>query len=191
VRGVGSGLWSAAEVLSDYFVEHPELFRDAACLELGAGLGAVGMTLASYGARLVVLTDTPMQVPLTQRNVEGNFTKGEEVYVRPLDWRCEEHRTGLAPWNRSWSVIVGSDVGYDPDCIEPLLDTLTAQCTEDTSVYLALADREEADEPNVQDFIEVAQHRFVIQEVHARRLEPQQSVTKVLHLKLLPAGLPS
>eukprot|EP00418_Pyrodinium_bahamense_P033270 CAMPEP_0179141808 /NCGR_PEP_ID=MMETSP0796-20121207/68057_1 /TAXON_ID=73915 /ORGANISM="Pyrodinium bahamense, Strain pbaha01" /LENGTH=270 /DNA_ID=CAMNT_0020841603 /DNA_START=30 /DNA_END=842 /DNA_ORIENTATION=+ len=188
VRGTGTSMWSAGEVLVDYLAEHPEIYRRAACLDLGAGLGAAGLTMAACGARFTLLTDVPRQLPLLERNAEENFPGGEVVQVRPLDWVCEEQRTGLAPWNRKWSVIVGSDLGYDQALFEPLLETLVAQCTEATSVYLALADREEDDEPNVQDFVEAASSRFAIREVHARRLEPFQSVTKVLLLKLRPAA---
>lgn len=191
VRGTGTGMWSAGEVLSDYMAGHPELYRDATCLELGAGLGAVGLTMAVCGARRVLLTDVARQLPLLQRNAEANFPGNEAVQVRELDWRIEEQRIGLAPWNRSWSVVVGSDIGYDADLFGPLLETLAAQCSEATSVYLALADREEEEEPNVDDFVEAASNLFDCQEVHERQLEAFQSVTKVLLLRRKPQVAPS
>jgi len=70
VKGSGSSMWCAGEVLADFFNDRPELCKGQACLELGAGLGAVGMTIAKNGASRVVLTDQKRQVPLLQRNVE-------------------------------------------------------------------------------------------------------------------------
>jgi len=209
-RGTGTSVWSAGEVLSDFFSARPELYRERACLELGAGIGAVGMTLAVNGASLVVLTDVEEQLPLLRRNVAHNFydrdagvsagarrkrirrmvdakaeAKGPEsqaVHVRLLDWRCEDQRLGLGCWNKGWSLIVGSDIGYDRDLFGPLIETLAAQCGATTSVYLALADRTQAEEPGVADFVAAASGRFRCLEVHARQLEPFQSVTKVLLL---------
>merc|ERR1712087_899331 len=107
-----------------------------------------------------------MQLPLLERNAEVNFPASEKVHVRALDWRKAEHRGSLAPWNRSWSLIVGSDVGYDPDLTQPLLDTVVAQHDSSTAVYFAIADRQEDEEPNVQDFIEAANARFDCEIVH-------------------------
>ncbi len=45
-------------------------------LELGAGLGAVGMSLAKKGAS-VVLTDKPEVMALMRRNVQENFAEAE------------------------------------------------------------------------------------------------------------------
>ena len=59
-------------------------------LELGAGLGAVGMALAKKGAR-VVLTDKAESMVLLKRNVEENFGKEHHDQVkvcgvRDLTW---------------------------------------------------------------------------------------------------------
>lgn len=182
-RGTGTGMWSAGEVLSDYFAEHQDLCRGAKCLELGAGIGGVGLTVAACGAELVVLTDQQAQMPLLRRNAQENFPTSETVHVRVLDWRRAEQRTGLHPWNRTWSLIIGSDIGYDPDLFTPLLETLMSQCSQDTVVYFALAHRQEDDEPDADDFKEAAKDLFTCEDVFARRLEPHQSETKVLRLR--------
>uniref|UniRef100_A0A7S1RDW3 Calmodulin-lysine N-methyltransferase n=1 Tax=Alexandrium catenella TaxID=2925 RepID=A0A7S1RDW3_ALECA len=141
------------------------------------------MTLAACGAAHVLLTDVPRQLPLLERNAEENFPGGEVVQARALDWRVPEHRLGLALWDSRWSVIVGSDVGYDPELFEPLLETLVSQCSPETCVYLALADREEEEEPDAKDFMQAASSRFDCREVYERQLEPFQSTTKVILLK--------
>lgn len=183
VRGTGTGVWSAGEVLADYMFSHREICKGVTCLELGSGVGAVGLTVAQQGAKVVVLTDVVAQLPLLERNVRENFPEGQFVHVRALDWRCPEHREGLAPWKDQWSLIIGSDIGYDPELFEPLLDTLWSQCSPSTTVYLALADREEEEEPNVADFMAAARNTFHCQVVHTRQKEPRQSVTKVLLMR--------
>jgi len=188
VKGSGSSMWCAGEVLADFFNDRPELCKGQACLELGAGLGAVGMTIAKNGASRVVLTDQKRQVPLLQRNVEENFPGEDRVHAQELDWTIPEQRVGLGPWNRTLSLIVGSDIAYDPDLFEPLLLTLQLQSNWSTSIYLALADRhEEEDEPTIDEFREEAESAgFVSSEVYERQLRPFQSVTRVIRLARQP-----
>jgi len=111
------------------------------------------------------------------------------VHCETLDWTVPEQREGLSAWRGTWSLIVASDVGYDADLHEPLLQTLLAQCGAETVVYLALADRQEEEEPNVADFLEALGGRFEWEQAHERQLEPFQSVTKVLRLRPTPASL--
>lgn len=85
-------------------------------------------------------------------------------------------------------MIVGSDVGYDPDLFEPLLQTLLAQSSSTTNILLALADREEEDEPNVEDFIYAAAPHFEASVIFERRAEPQQSLTKVVQMRKRQKG---
>ena len=181
VRGTGTSMWAAGEVLSDYFADNEQLCRGATCLEVGAGTGVVGLTVSHFGAKLVVLTDMARQIPLLRRNAAANSSG--EVHVEELDWTIEEQRSGLPEWRGSWSLIVGSDVGYDPDLFEPLLRTLLAQSSLATNILLALADREEDDEPNVEDFMTAAAPYFEASVVFERRAEPHQSLTKVVQLR--------
>jgi len=185
VRGTGASLWSAGKVLATFLAERrPDLCKGARCLELGSGTGAVGLTVAAAGARLVVLTDTELQLPLLKRNQQENCPSGDAIQALPLDWRKPEQRAALEPWAGTWSLVVGSDIGYDPDLFEPLLDTLESQWSWDTDVFFALADRgDEEGEPRVEDFVDAASGRgWSCEEVHQSRAEPHQSLTKILSL---------
>ena len=175
--GTGTSMWAAGEILSDFLAERRELCRSARALELGAGTGVVGLTAAFFGAE-VTLTDLPRQLPLLRRNVEANGL--EHTEVRELDWSDEQQRTMAMG---DWDLILGSDVAYDPMLFEPLVQTLRAQSTEKTTIYLALADREEEDEPKVSDFVACASG-FEVEVVCEGRPEPQQSLTKVLRMPL-------
>ncbi|KZT66547.1 nicotinamide N-methyltransferase [Daedalea quercina L-15889] len=55
----GHYLWNASRAFASYLDTHPELYRDRAVLELGAGGGLPGIVAAKNGARTVVLTDYP------------------------------------------------------------------------------------------------------------------------------------
>jgi len=55
--GTGLTIWRGAEELSKFLVGYPDLVEGQCCLELGAGLGLVGLTVAHLGARVNVITD--------------------------------------------------------------------------------------------------------------------------------------
>ena len=73
----GSSLWSATEVMVRELFAQDSILR-AACrgkrvVELGAGMGALGMSLAlCSGAREVILTDVRAQLPLIAHNCRLN-----------------------------------------------------------------------------------------------------------------------
>jgi len=182
-HGTGSGLWAAGQVLSTYLASRPDLCANALCLELGSGTGVAGLTVAVHGAKQVVLTDVPDQMSLLRRNVEVNEV-AQKTQCHPLDWRSRAERKALQPLSKRWTLIVGSDICYDYDLFQPLVGTLVSQCSEDTNVYFALADRKEEGEPTVADFVQVVQEFFRCREICERRLEAGQSMVKVLHLQL-------
>lgn len=64
----------------------------AVVVELGAGMGAVGLAIAAaHPHARVVLTDLPEVCPLLQANAQGY----PGVEVRPLSWGCATHVQAL------------------------------------------------------------------------------------------------
>ncbi|KAK9815244.1 hypothetical protein WJX72_000525 [[Myrmecia] bisecta] len=71
--GVGACLWDGALVLTAYLSAQPrDSFQGLRCLELGAGVGLVGLVLAKLGAS-VMLTDKPALTSLLRGNVAKNW----------------------------------------------------------------------------------------------------------------------
>lgn len=70
--GVGACLWDGALLLAAFLVAQPRhRLVGARCVELGAGVGAVGVAAAKLGARVVV-TDIAKVLPLLEANLEAN-----------------------------------------------------------------------------------------------------------------------
>lgn len=137
--GTGAVLWPAAMAL----IEHLDAKIQASCLnspralELGAGLGAVGLFLARHKGCEVVVTELPESLPLLLRNVAENFPAGDGPQVVPLSWGNEEQMGTLG----SFDLVVGSDVTYRPDCLTDLLATAARLLRPAGKLFLSLQDR--------------------------------------------------
>jgi hypothetical protein len=85
----GGVVWGGAFILAK-FLEHQAAqgsleFSDTRCLELGAGCGLVGLSLATLGARSVVMTDQANVLPLLGSNAKRNGL-ANECHILELLW---------------------------------------------------------------------------------------------------------
>jgi predicted nicotinamide N-methyase len=138
----------------DASAERRALYKGRTVLELGAGLGLVGMYMSKTGAARTLLTDLHEQLPLLKVNLEANFKKqcpnqntsapsttpwiagsdpnGPIINIRELDWGEEGVRKSQALDEKegsngpTWDLIVASDVVYDECCVECLALAVTA-----------------------------------------------------------------
>ena len=71
-HGIPGKVWDGGLILSEYLSQHPEIVRGKRCLEVGAGTGVVGITVACLGCAHVELTDLPEHVPVLEANIQMN-----------------------------------------------------------------------------------------------------------------------
>jgi hypothetical protein len=124
----GGRVWPAALALTAYLLAHPPVGIKRA-VELGAGPGLPGLTLAASTSRAVeavVLTDA---VSSTLDNLERNAARlpleaASRVHVRYLDWRDSHEET--AACLGGVELLLAADVVYEPAMAEPLIRTLSA-----------------------------------------------------------------
>lgn len=65
----GMYVWPSAVVLAGFLGQHPDCVHGKVVLELGAGVGLVGLVAARLGARKVTITDRP-DLPHVRENEE-------------------------------------------------------------------------------------------------------------------------
>ncbi|KAE9016242.1 hypothetical protein PF011_g7239 [Phytophthora fragariae] len=191
----GHCVWDAALLLADYLqtraVEAAQStskvnggdffqFRGKKVVELGAGVGLVGMALAVLGAR-VVLTDQEYALPLLIKNVAVNFcdrddgeaSNSREVMaptVEECQWE-EPFKTGtcLASWRKSTDVVVFSDVLYHASAFLLLIETLHELASPTTDVFFSFETRNASIEAS---FLQQLAATFDVEEV-SRKDNPQ------------------
>lgn len=112
VHGIGFQLWPAATYLCRYLEAEMETelramgsetgspvlpslgksLADVDIIELGAGVGLLGLFLASLGCPCVAVTDLPEVLPILQRNLDVNPELEGRVSVQPLTWGTSDWR---------------------------------------------------------------------------------------------------
>ncbi|KAJ2552390.1 Protein-lysine N-methyltransferase efm6 [Coemansia sp. RSA 1933] len=141
--GIGSTVWDAGIVLAKYIdwqVSQGNMdLSGKTVLELGAGTGIVGITVACLQPECsIVLTDKETLVPLLERNIALNKTHGN-VSARCLDWSNAEHQEIVS--KSVPDLILVSDCIWIKDLHQPLADTLARLAGSNTTVLLAYETR--------------------------------------------------
>ncbi|KAK9815052.1 hypothetical protein WJX73_005953 [Symbiochloris irregularis] len=132
--GVGFVVWQSAFVLLEYLLRCPPFgqWADVRVVELGSGTGVGGIALVLAGAD-VLLTDLTHVVPLTSHNVTANC--GEQNHrssVCKYTWGDEVKPLGPQP-----DLIIGSDVVYQQEYFDDLIDTIWRLSAPHTLTFLA------------------------------------------------------
>jgi predicted nicotinamide N-methyase len=144
---VGRQIWKGSLLLADYIISNRSLFQGKTVLELGCGVGVLGLVLAtlleSQGTcTTIILTDRDASIlTMCERNVNLNshLFEPQRILIRCLDWTChlrDIHSNDLQESVGSlykWVDVEGElasklDVILCADCIydEGLTDSLFA-----------------------------------------------------------------
>ena len=136
----GTTLWDAGLVLAHWLLREPQLVHGKRCLELGAGVGLVSCVACLLQPETVVATDLEAVVPLLANNLAAasraarelavdaahSPTRGREGAVVPLRWGCPKDAQQVLAEYGPFDVILGADLVYNPEAVEPLAATLCA-----------------------------------------------------------------
>ncbi|CAE7638081.1 rrg1 [Symbiodinium microadriaticum] len=133
---VGSKVWRGAWLLWKCLANLHGLGGVSRVLELGAGVGLVGLLLAADHSLEVVVSETRSGyggadltwenlVYNVQMNAEQIDEGGGRIEAWELDWT-----QGLQDQVRKFDLVVGSDILYEPHLFEDLLDVMQTAASE-------------------------------------------------------------
>lgn len=144
-KHTGGIVWETAYLLLQFLLSTRTELGNT--LEVGAGCGVVGQVLAAKNlAKRVVMTEHADVIPNLEENVKCNksvLACGAPLHVSNLDWENYEEDSKksdhLEP--HSFDTILGTDVVFTPQLVEPLWRTLKYMSHSKTDIYLCLQER--------------------------------------------------
>ena len=139
-------LWEAAIVLSEFVAGLP-CDKDTTLMELGAGLGAPGLTAAAAGFQ-VTLTDYEDLI-LDFERINAAASNLQNVQFAMLDWLHP-------PEMPQYDIIIGAEILFREEFFQPLLGVLRKALKPSGVVYLAHDVKRQSLEP----FLKLAEKEY-------------------------------
>lgn len=131
---IGSISWAGGEALARYLLSQASLVDKLRVLELGAGVGVVGLAARAAGAASVLITDHKQSlVDLALANVALNTHVGGNIDVATLAWGAD-----AAPPGDPADVLLGADVVYTDESAVLFAATLNTLTTPTGRAHTAL-----------------------------------------------------
>jgi 2-polyprenyl-3-methyl-5-hydroxy-6-metoxy-1,4-benzoquinol methylase len=164
-------LWEAAVVLSRFMVK----LRPAPgtkVLELGAGLGAPGLTAAALGCA-VTMTDYE-DIILEFGKVSAAASKLDQVQFSLLDWLNPSEM-------EQYDIILGAEVLFRDEFFQPLLTVLGQALKPDGVVYFA----HDMQRKSLRPFLQLAEKEYAIS-ASKRVLRSLEQDKEILLTRLRP-----
>ncbi len=162
-------LWEAAIVLSE-FVAEQNFSPETKALEIGAGLGAPGLTAAAKGCA-VTLTDY-QELILDFERVSA-AASGLDVECMLLDWLNP-------PAMKRYDVVLGAEILFREEFFQPLLDILRKVLQPQGVIYLAHDIRRKSLAP----FLKMAEKEYIIS-ARKKKLKSFEEDKEVLLTRLV------
>lgn len=142
IGDVSCVIWDASLVLAHYLEnrakQNPSAWKDIRAVELGAGVGCVGIVAACLGVD-VIMTDLPAVLPLLERNIIENrkvwSTSGGSVQALQLCW-------GDKSSIQTPNLLLLADCVYYPESVTPLVETMRQLSNETTEILICQEKRE-------------------------------------------------
>ncbi|WP_460764000.1 class I SAM-dependent methyltransferase [Niabella terrae] len=123
-------VWPAAIGLSRFLKDHPDYITGRNVLELGAGMGLPGISIADQVREIRITDIEPLAIPYIRLSAAGKA----HVHAQTMDWR-QARETALP------ETLLFSDVNYDPAVFDELESLLRHYIERGIQVLLSTPQR--------------------------------------------------
>jgi predicted nicotinamide N-methyase len=129
-RGIAWRIWPAAHVLIDWMEKNQRRWckNITHCIEIGAGVGLVGIAAAALGSDSVTITDLPEELAAIRRSVDCNEdVLKSTVNVEALRFGNVQDMQAMINTipTKTRIVILASDIVYWESLFIPIAETLS------------------------------------------------------------------
>lgn len=156
-------LWLSAIALSEFVAENA-IPNHSTVLELGCGMGLVGIVAGHFGASVVLNDREDDALRLAELNYLINLSTVPEVLQ--FDW--------IAPVQRQFSLILAADVVYELAIYQPLLHTFRTMLAPGGEIWLA-----EPNRPIAKDFFKVLSDNNFVWEMIPKKVTRNGRETRI------------
>ncbi|KAL3279541.1 hypothetical protein HHI36_017048 [Cryptolaemus montrouzieri] len=178
-------VWDASIVLAKYLEkkcnENRGYLKNCKIVELGAGLGCVGITASCLGAT-VVSTDLPDCIPFLELNINKNrnvWSKHGKLTTKSLIWGRDEELEFVP------DMILLADCVYYEESINPLIKTLVNLAGPETEVILCQEMRESVKQQKCwRIFMDHLEEHFKIEHINLSEQHDEFCSSDIIILRL-------
>lgn len=145
-RGIAWRIWPAAHILVKWLEDNKRLWLKPSThvVEIGAGVGLVGVCCAALGAERVTLSDLDEALPALERTKQANLPDCmSRLNVERLSFgNVDDAKRVVASSSEKRLVVVGSDLVYFESLFVPLAECMSDLCNNhNATIYLAYKKR--------------------------------------------------
>jgi predicted nicotinamide N-methyase len=147
-------------------------------LELGAGCGIVGIFLAKLGCHIVT-TDQAIVLPTLDSNISLNVDRTDvDLQIKELSWGNDEQISSIMEKEKSFDFIFGSDIVFNVNMVDPLLETIHKMASRRTQIYICYEIRD----PDAHTYFlnHVEGHGFELKEISSSKFHQDYDDDRVL-----------
>ncbi|CAG9853821.1 unnamed protein product [Phyllotreta striolata] len=178
-------VWDASITLAKYLEnlnkKRPGCLQNMNVVELGAGVGCVGITAACLGANVLV-TDLDRALPLLILNTEVNKAQWKDygaIEVKSLNWGEDLEMKDLP------NLILLADCIYYNESINPLIKTLKELSNADTEIIVCQEMRDTEKQLECwKNFTKIAKEHFEFSFIPIEEHHPIYCSSDVVLLRL-------
>jgi len=148
---IGLKVWAPCPMLCRWFAEAPALgglpaggcLKECSVLELGPGIGMLGVVLARLGASRVLVTDNNPTV-LRVASINARVNSASNVEVARLAFGADAAAKFRAKDASLFDRIVGADIVYSKDVVRPVFETVSAFLKDGGTFSVGFVQRDKA-----------------------------------------------
>lgn len=160
-------VWPSAHALAEYILQNKNDFSNKNVLELGCGMGLVGIAATIARANVTFSDHEKEAINFTKHNYFLNFQ--EQANTVLLDWRAPNI-------DKKFEIIIAADILYERRYITPVYNTVQKLIAENGRIYIAEPDRTIA-----KPFFEMMENGFEL--IEKKTISNIKSITLYIYKK--------